>query len=189
VRRRELISLIAALTGASVVGSDALWAAGGSDKNQANYSDADLRLFDELAETILPRTDTPGAKDAAVGKFIADYSAARYEPAHIAILKTGISEINARMQALHRVNFVQASPEQRRSLLVTIDAQANHYARVTDRKTRATTPHYFTLLKQLTLFGFFTSELGASHVVRYRPVPGKYKGCIPYKQGETFWAW
>jgi hypothetical protein len=189
MRRRELISLIAALTGAVFIGSDALRAARSSKEEQASYSDADLRLFDELAETILPRTDTPGAKDAAVGQFIAGYSAARYEPAHIAILKNGISEINARMQALHGVTFVQASPVQKRSLLVTIDGQAKHYLQVTDRETRERAPHYFTLFKQMTLFGFFTSELGASRVARYRPVPGKYKGCIPYRQGETFWAW
>jgi hypothetical protein len=49
-------------------------------------------------------------------------------------------------------------------------------------------PHYFTLMKQLTLLGFFTSEPGSTRVLRYRPVPGKYKGCVPYRKGETSWA-
>ena len=49
-------------------------------------------------------------------------------------------------------------------------------------------PHWFTLMKQLTLFGFFTSEPGATKVARYRPIPGKYKGVVDYK-GEAFWAW
>jgi hypothetical protein len=44
-------------------------------------------------------------------------------------------------------------------------------------------------MKQLTLFGFFTSEPGATRVARYRPIPGRYKGCIPYVKGETFWSW
>jgi hypothetical protein len=43
-------------------------------------------------------------------------------------------------------------------------------------------------MKQLTLFGFFTSEPGSTRVLRYRPVPGKYKGIVPYKKGETSWA-
>jgi hypothetical protein len=43
-------------------------------------------------------------------------------------------------------------------------------------------------MKQLTLFGFFTSEAGSTRVSRYRPVPGPYRGCVPYVEGETFWA-
>jgi glucoside 3-dehydrogenase (cytochrome c) hitch-hiker subunit len=188
MRRRELLSLIASLTGAAFVGRGALRAAGRPEE-QPTYSDADLRFFDEVAETILPRTDTPGAKDAEVGSFIARYSAGRYEPAHIAILKDGIVQINARMQSLHGVPFVQARPEQMRSLLIEIDRQATRYVQATEPKLRERSPHFFTLLKQLTLFGFFTSEAGATRVARYRPVPGKYKGCIPYRPGDTFWAW
>ena len=48
-------------------------------------------------------------------------------------------------------------------------------------------PHYFTMMKQLTLFGFFTSEVGATEVLRYEAVPGSYEGCAPYN-GEPAWA-
>src|SRR5262249_4316121 len=121
--------------------------------------------------------------------FIARYSAGRYEPAHIAILREGISTIDSRMQALHGVAFVHASKVQRRSLLLTIDGEAKLYAESIADQIPSRRPHYFTLLKQLTLYGFFTSEAGATRVARYRPIPGPYKGCIPYKKGETFWAW
>jgi len=50
-----------------------------------------------------------------------------------------------------------------------------------------TLPHYFTMMKQLTLFGFFTSEVGATEVLRYEAVPGRYDGCAPYN-GEPAWA-
>jgi hypothetical protein len=188
MRRRELLRLIASLTGAAFVSGGAPRAAASRDR-QPVYSDADIRLLDEVTETILPRTDTPGAKDAGVGAFIARYSAARYEPAHIAILKEGIKKLDSQMRALHEVAFVDASDAQRKSLLVTIDSEAKRYVRTTSDAKPAPPPHYFTLLKQLTLYGFFTSEAGATRVARYRPIPGKYKGCIPYKSGETFWAW
>jgi hypothetical protein len=188
IRRRELIKLIAALTGAAFVGGRTPYAAVGA-KGPAVYSDDDTRFFDDVAETIMPRTETPGARDAAVGAFITRYSAARYEPAHIAILKDGIAQINARMQELHGVPFRQATPEQKQSVLTAIDRQAKDYVATADRHVTERVPHYFTLVKQLTLFGFFTSELGATRVSRYRPIPGKYKGCVPYTPGETFWAW
>jgi len=48
--------------------------------------------------------------------------------------------------------------------------------------------HYFTMMKQLTLLGYFTSKPGATEALRYVPVPGRYEGCIPYTKGEKAWA-
>jgi hypothetical protein len=48
--------------------------------------------------------------------------------------------------------------------------------------------HYFGLMKQLTLLGYFTSEIGATQALRYLAVPGKYEGCIPYNKGDKAWA-
>ena len=50
-------------------------------------------------------------------------------------------------------------------------------------KKQRISPHYFMMMKQLTLFGYFTSEVG-SKSVRYIPVPGRYEGCVPYKKGD-----
>ena len=188
VQRRELLQLIAAITGCAFAGRDALWAAGDSGLPLA-FSDSDVDFLDSVAETILPGTDTPGARDAAVGQFIARYSAACYPPEHIALLKSGIVDIDAQMQALHGKGFRQADEQARIFLLTQIDRQAKQHAQRADAKPGDASPHYFTLMKQLTLYGFFTSEPGATRAVRYRPNPGKYKGCIPYVDGETFWAW
>src|SRR5438477_8170697 len=104
MRRRELIRLITAATGCAFVGRDALWAAGNSEA-PLPYSRADVEFFDDVAETIMPRTETPGARDAAVGAFMARYSAACYPPEHIALLKSGLSELDERMQVLQGQGF------------------------------------------------------------------------------------
>jgi hypothetical protein len=49
-------------------------------------------------------------------------------------------------------------------------------------------PHYFSMMKQLTIWGYFTSEPGATRALRYNPVPGRYLACIPYKVGDKAWA-
>jgi hypothetical protein len=120
---------------------------------------------------------------------MAKYSAVCYPPEHIALLKSGLSDIDARMQVLQDKGFRQSSEAAKISLLTQIDGQAKEQARLADAKPGDNSPHYFTLMKQLTLYGFFTSELGATRVARYRPNPGRYRGCIPYIKGETFWAW
>jgi hypothetical protein len=43
-------------------------------------------------------------------------------------------------------------------------------------------------MKELTLLGYFTSEVGATKALRYVPIPGRFDGCIPYKKGDKAWA-
>ena len=186
MQRRELLKLIAAATGCAFIGRDELFA--GPDTEFSHpYSEAEIGFFDEVAETILPRTDTPGAKDAGLGAFMARYSAACYPQEHIERLKAGLADIESRMQASARRGFLAADLQERAELLMKIDHEAKEHVRAAGDNAKDQ-PHYFTLLKQLILFGFFTSEQGATEVCRYRPIPGRYKGCVPY-QGEAFWAW
>jgi hypothetical protein len=184
--RRELLRAIAALTGCAFVGAEGLFAAATAADSVA-YTPAQIALLDEIAETILPRTDTPGAKDAQVGAYIARYSAACYTPANLAVLRAGLSDIDTRSRAVHGVEFVRSAGEQRRKLLIDIDAEAKRHAQALGENSDQA-PHWFTLCKQLTLLGFFTSEAGTTRVTHYRPIPGPYKGVVPYK-GEPFWAW
>lgn len=181
MERRDLLRFIAAATGCAFVGIEGALAAPAA---RSPFSKRDLAMLDEIAETILPRTDTPGAKDAAVGAFIARYSVACYEPAHLGILQEGIGTLDARMRATAGIDFLQARPAQRQALLTAVDAEARKHAAGSGQPA----PHYFTLMKQLTMFGFFTSEPGSTRVLRYRPVPGKYKGCTPYRKGQKSWA-
>src|SRR5260221_6733456 len=123
MQRRELIQLIAAITGCAFAGHDASWAAGDTEA-PLPYSDSDVDFLGDVADTILPTTDTPGARDAAVGQFIARYSAACYPLEHIALLKSGISDIDAQMQVLQGKGFRQANTAAEIFLLQPIEPQA-----------------------------------------------------------------
>jgi hypothetical protein len=184
MQRRDLLKLIAAATGCALVGTQGALAAPAVRPAQPPFSKHDRVMLDEIAETILPRTNTPGAKDAAVGAFIARYALACYDPAQLRILQHGIITLDVLMRAKNGAGFLQAAPAQRQALLTDIDLQARQHAKASG----GAPPHYFTLMKQLTLLGFFTSEPGSTRVLRYRPVPGKYKGCAPYKKGQSSWA-
>ncbi len=79
-------------------------------------------------------------------------------------------------------SFMDSSPEQRHDLLVALDKEAKEY------QTLKRPTHYFRMMKELTLWGYFTSEIGATKALRYVAVPGKYEGCIDYKKGDKAWA-
>ena len=103
---------------------------------------------------------------------------------------------------------MNATPEQRHALLVSLDSEAKEYQkkksdfdkeqneRDTDEKVKGNNnykkdvmpTHYFTQMKQLTLLGFFTSKPGETQALRHEPVPGRYDGNFPYKKGDRAWA-
>ena len=77
--------------------------------------------------------------------------------------------------------FIKITPEQRHELLVQIDNEQKQYMK---NKKEEEPVHYFRMMKELTLFGYFTSKPGCTQAKRYMPVPGKYIGCVPYTKGE-----
>ena len=80
---------------------------------------------------------------------------------------------------------MESTPQQRHDLLVALDTEAKEYQK---SKKKDDPNHYFRMIKELTLWGYFTSEVGAKQALRYVAVPGKYEGCIEYKKGDKAWA-
>ena len=191
MNRRELIKQIALLTGTAVVGGE-FFLSGCKTNDAASvefFTEKDISFFDEVAETILPKTNTPGAKDAEVGKFMVSFSTDCYDELQLNAIKAGIKKLNDESEKKYGNDFSKITSIQKQELLTSIDAEAKKRNETAKEKSNSKfTPHYFTLMKQLTLLGFFTSKPGATQVLRYMPVPGKYEGCIEYKEGETSWA-
>ncbi len=77
------------------------------------------------------------------------------------------------------------SGEDKLALLNGINEEMNQY---NETKEEGDPNHYFSLIKQLTLWGYFTSEVGSTKALNYLPLPGKYEGCIPYQKGDKLWA-
>lgn len=150
-----------------------------------NFSNDDIAFLDEVAETILPATDTPGAKDAKVGAFMARIVKDCYTEDEQKIFLDGMKKLSDASKQQHGRPFLESTPEQRHDLLVALDKEQKAYA---GTKKEGDPIHYFRMMKELTLWGYFTSEPGATKALRYIAVPGKYEGCIDYKKGDKAWA-
>ncbi|MFL9582718.1 gluconate 2-dehydrogenase subunit 3 family protein [Stenotrophomonas sp. AB1(2024)] len=189
MERRDLLKMIVAATGAAMVGLPALVngqvpAAGA----KSIFSAADVGTLDEIADTILPRTTTPGAKDAGAGAFMARFVTDCYTAQQQAAFRTGLADIDKRAGG----RFVSLTPQARTELLRVLDAEARkHAVEVSETGTAEAAkamPHYFTMIKQLAIFGFFTSKVGATEVLQYVAVPGRYDGDLAYVPGTPAWG-
>ncbi|SDL54259.1 gluconate 2-dehydrogenase subunit 3 family protein [Pedobacter antarcticus] len=189
--RRELLKMIAVVTGGALIGGSSLLTGcerpGTYTKPIGLFKPEDQEFLDEVADTILPATQTPGAKSANVGSFMALMVTDCYEDINRKIFYDGIDLLDTASEKVNGVVFMKATPEQRHTLLVQLDQEAReHQQKMKEQKDLPA--HYFTMMKQLTLVGYFSSETGCTKALRYTPVPGRYDGSVPYKKGDKAWA-
>jgi hypothetical protein len=157
-----------------------------ADKPKPAFLDAgQISLLNEVGETILPATATPGAKAAQVGSFMAVMVRDCYPPADQKVFLAGLDKLEEACKKQHGKDFMACDAAQRTSLLTALD---NEQKAFTANQRKDDPSHYFRMMKQLTLLGFFTSEVGATKALRYLPVPGRYDGDVPYKKGDKAWA-
>jgi hypothetical protein len=190
MNRRDALSRVALLLGSTVIGAEFfLSGCTSGDKKvgqSVDFTADDIAYLDEVAETIIPATDTPGAKAAKVGTFMTVMVKDCYDEKNQKVFLEGMNKLNEASKKKFGGNgFLKATPEQRKELLNELDKEQKEYAK---NKKKDDGPHYFTQMKQLTLLGYFTSEPGATQALRYVPVPGRYDACIPYKKGDKAWA-
>ncbi len=190
MNRREALSSVAVLLGGTIIGAEAfLSGCKLSDKKTAgtlDFSKENIAFLDEVGETILPATaSSPGAKEARIGEFMKTIVTDCYEDGDHKTFMEGIGKLNEASKAKYSKDFMELAPTEKHDLLVILDKEAKDY----QKAKKAEDPnHYFHLMKQLTLWGFFTSEPGATKALRYIAVPGHYDGCVPYKKGDKAWA-
>lgn len=209
--RRELLKMIAIVTGGAVVGGEFfLTGCKTGAKSDAGFSASNLSLLDEIGETIIPATDVPGAKAAQIGEFMKVMVTDCYTQAEQDHFMKGISSLEEACKKAIGKSFMEASPTERHDFLVTQEKEAMDYNKGRDERNKTSReaidkeneklawkdhkefqpepPHYYTMLKQLTLSGYFSSKIGMTQALRNLPVPGKYDGAFPYKKGDKAWS-
>lgn len=187
MKRRQAVSTMAVILGGSMVGSQ-LFLTGCKQtekKSVTDFTSDEIALLDEIGETIIPTTNTPGAKAAQIGAFMKIMVTDCYDEAAQKVFVDGISKLQAASDKKFGNDFMSLDANQKKELLIELDKEQREYQK---NKKEGESNHYFKMMKDLTLQGYFTSEIGATKALRYEAVPGKYEGCIPYKKGDRGWA-
>ena len=193
VTRREAIRRVSALLGGTALVGQSAWLSGCATSRPVAaelFSAVDVALLDEIAETILPETKTPGAKAAGVGPFIATMVTDTYDPREQRTFMDGLETLERESRTQNGGGFMASSPAQRLALLERLDREALEYMRRLgpEQEQQQRLPHYFRMIKELTLLGYFTSEIGYTQAMRYIETPGRFEPCITYTPGDKAWA-
>src|ERR1700722_3590446 len=149
IDRREAIRRVSALLGGvAFVGGNSLLAAvenasGTVQPAPGKFSARDVAYLDEIAETILPATKTPGAKAAKTGAFMALMVTDCYSPAEQKVFREGMRKVDDAARKANARSFMAATPLQRTAVLTTLDREQKRVMdaqKAGDRKRKGLAP-------------------------------------------------
>ena len=169
ITRRLMVQRMAMAIGGTLVAPHVFLESCSFDPNTTNAGPARLALLDAIAETIIPRTATSGARDAQIGAFIDVMIRDCYYPDMQEKLNTGIQEI-----------AVKGKEELGRLFEESNQLEREEFLQLYDQTSFQDGNHFFRTIKELTLLGYFTSQQAAvDGVITYEPIPTRYDSCIP----------
>jgi hypothetical protein len=172
INRRNALGVLARWSAASFIPFSWLLEGCTDNSNPSLLNNEYQTLLAEIVDIILPKTETsPGAKEANVQYFVGLIVEDCYELERKDRIIVGLNQ-------LLRNKFLDLTAQKKYEVLEQLDREAN--------AATYTIPHYFKDVKSLTQWGYFSSEKGITEGLRYNPVPGYYKGCVPYN-GEIAW--
>jgi len=140
----------------------------------------------QVADIIIPKTDTPGAKEVGVPQFIDTMLKDCYTKEDQDHFLAGLKAFDDGAQKEFGDAFVDLAPEQKIAYVSKV-----HHAALEEQKTAQPAPKrpFILMMKELTMLGYFTSEPGATQVLQYVAVPGAYHGCIPLNEAGNGKTW
>jgi hypothetical protein len=146
-------------------------------------------LLAELAETIIPATDTPGAKESGAVEFMLRLLDNCTDTKTLNKFVTGLQELEVYTRNHHHREFIDCTANEKQSVLQYFDLRSRtNYSLFEKVKTKYTGRPFFETLKIYSVQGYCISEKGASLGMRYIAVPGRYLSCIPLESNQKAWA-
>jgi len=188
--RREALQRVALLMGGtlsapviSAVLSGVRPAIGKAQWTPRSLSPEQNELVTTLAELIIPETDTPGAKAARVNEFV-DLLLTEWLPAEDKDrFMAGLDDLDTRFQQSYGKRFVEGTSAQQTQMLTVLDGEAAEA-----RRAKSKAQPFFGMMKEFTLTGYYTSEIGITQELLFQPATDKFEGCIPLERVGRAWA-
>jgi hypothetical protein len=151
------------------------------DKSKVvNFSVSDEAILAEFAEIIIPTTTAcPGAKDAGLGTFIPKMIRDCYPSDLQELFAKGLKEMDEKCIASYGKNFVSLNDAEKTKVVTDLRNEA-----VANKRK----PSFFVIARDLTILGYYSSEIGCTQAREYLLIPGRYDGSAPLEPGQKAWA-
>jgi hypothetical protein len=192
MNRRNYLKSLLALTSLGI-GSFSIFKWLGSTELQSPITFHDwskkVLILTELAETIIPKTDTPGAKEAGVGKYIISVMSNCYDQQQQKKFLSGLSDLEDYAESEYGMTFIESDSSTRQAIVAHFSSSLIESSTLMLKiKNKFLGKSFFFTLRELTVEGYCMSYLGSTQGLSYDPVPGVYQPCIPLSSHPKSWA-
>lgn len=195
ITRRTALSRVALLLGGAIsaptlagaldAATRRAWTAPPQDWTPRTLNAGQLELVAVMAEQIIPQTDTPGARAAGVQRFVDRLLSDHWPTPERDRFLAGLADVEARTRSRHGKAFIECTADQQVALLTELDEAA--YPAAAGDAPRPPEAWFFHRMKELTLVGYYTSQVGATQELHPSPF-GAYRGDIPYSSVGRAWS-
>ena len=193
ITRREALARVALLLGGAIsaptlagvldAATHRAWTTA-QDWAPRTLTGSQVELVTVIAEHIIPATDTPGARAAGVHRFVDTLLTDHYSTADRDRFLAGLADLDRRASTRHGTTFAASAPAAQLALLTAMDEAAFPAGNEGPPPPEA---WFFHRMKELTLVGYYTSQIGATQELHVAPF-GSYRGDIPYTSVGRAWA-
>lgn len=155
------------------------------------FNDQDAKFVSLMADTIIPPTDTAGARQAGVPKFIEEMVSLVYSEDEQEAFTDHLTACRKHCNDKYGDEFIYLKEETQLEYVQALDKLAKA-VKLEKKSPKDITPEvadFFWRMKELTVTGYFTTEVGATEVLQYKQIPVEYHGCISLEEaGGKTWA-
>lgn len=154
-----------------------------------SYIHKKKHIIAELADTIIPRTDTPGAKDASVEDFIIGMIEFCSDNKTQNNFMHGLADLEKYTSDHYKTDFIACTADQKTEILTHFEAKSRYAINILNKiNNKVLGKPFFVKLKELTVEGYCTSQAGATRGLAYDYIPQTYQACIPLTTNQKSWA-
>lgn len=189
MNRRKAIAGILLLGGAAAAGTAGVTYRRLSRTPDLEQLDMHRELISELAETLIPETDTPGAKSAGVGDciitLVKDCTPKKAQNRFI----NGLLDVADHCRSKYGKTFMECNASQRSEVMTHIEKQGKPLPGILGKVSgKIMGDDFYATFKKYAIIGYCTSQQGATKEMAYEYIPGRFKGCVPLQPGQKCWA-
>lgn len=146
-------------------------------------------ILTELAEIIIPKTDTPGAKEAGVGNYIISVMSNCYDQQQQRNFLSGLGDLEEYAESEYGMTFLESDSSTRQAIVAHFSSSLIESSTLMMKvKNKFFGKSFFFTLRELTVEGYCMSHIGSTQALSYDPVPGVYQPCIPLSSHPKSWA-
>jgi hypothetical protein len=127
-------------------------------------------MLGELTETIIPKTNTPGAKDISAHLFVLKMVDDCFKNDDRQSFVNGLVAFENRAKAKFGTSFSSLKSSDREQFLTEMESK---------KDSDEVDVKFYKTTKQLTIRAYTTSQFYLTNVQVYKLIPGPYSGCVP----------